>query len=32
MDSGQLVEVGTPEQIFSSPVEERTKSFLSKIR
>jgi general L-amino acid transport system ATP-binding protein len=32
MDSGQLVEVGTPEQLFGSPREERTKSFLSKIR
>ena len=31
MDSGQIVEVGSPEHFFSNPEEERTKSFLSKI-
>lgn len=31
MDSGQIVEVGSPEHFFSNPAEERTKSFLSKI-
>ena len=31
MDEGYVVERGTPEQIFSSPKEERTKSFLSKV-
>lgn len=31
MDEGQVVEVGTPEQVFKYPKEERTKSFLSKI-
>lgn len=31
MDDGMIVEEGTPEQIFSHPKEERTKSFLSKI-
>lgn len=31
MDEGQIVEVGTPEQIFQNPVEARTKSFLSKV-
>jgi general L-amino acid transport system ATP-binding protein len=31
MDAGQIVEVGTPEHFFTSPKEERTKSFLSKI-
>lgn len=31
MDSGQIVEVGSPEHFFSNPTEERTKSFLSKI-
>jgi general L-amino acid transport system ATP-binding protein len=30
-DKGQIVEQGTPEQIFSSPREERTKLFLSQI-
>ncbi|TCL92972.1 polar amino acid transport system ATP-binding protein/general L-amino acid transport system ATP-binding protein [Rhizobium sp. PP-WC-2G-219] len=28
MDSGRLVEAGTPEQIFDSPRQERTRSFL----
>jgi len=31
MDDGQVVEEGTPDQVFSSPTQERTKSFLSKI-
>jgi general L-amino acid transport system ATP-binding protein len=31
MDRGQIVEEGTPEQIFSSPRQERTKLFLSQI-
>ncbi|QQE79300.1 amino acid ABC transporter ATP-binding protein [Alicyclobacillus sp. SO9] len=31
MDDGQIVEEGTPEQIFSNAKEERTQSFLSKI-
>lgn len=31
MDGGYLVEEGTPEQIFTSPQHERTKSFLSKV-
>jgi len=31
MDEGRLVEEGTPEQIFNSAKEERTKAFLSKI-
>ncbi|MEX2536614.1 MAG: amino acid ABC transporter ATP-binding protein [Trueperaceae bacterium] len=31
MDAGQLVEVGPPEHFFTSPQEERTKAFLSKI-
>jgi general L-amino acid transport system ATP-binding protein len=31
MDAGQIVEVGSPEHFFTSPKEERTKSFLSKI-
>lgn len=30
-DEGQIVESGTPEQIFTSPVEDRTKLFLSQI-
>jgi len=30
-DAGQVVESGTPEQIFSNPKEERTKKFLSQI-
>jgi len=28
MDSGKLVEMGTPQQIFDNPQEERTRSFL----
>jgi len=31
MDSGLIVEIGPPEQIFTTPVEERTKLFLSKV-
>jgi polar amino acid transport system ATP-binding protein len=31
MDEGRIVEVGTPEQIFSAAKEERTQAFLSKI-
>jgi general L-amino acid transport system ATP-binding protein len=31
MDKGQIVEIGTPEQIFSNPQHDRTKLFLSQI-
>lgn len=31
MDGGKIIEEGTPEDIFISPKEERTKSFLNKI-
>ena len=31
MDDGQIIEAGTPEEIFSHPQQERTKAFLSKI-
>jgi polar amino acid transport system ATP-binding protein len=31
MDDGVVVEEGTPEQVFSTPTQERTKAFLSKI-
>jgi len=31
MDEGRMLEEGTPQQIFESPREERTQSFLSKI-
>lgn len=31
MDEGNIMEQGTPEQIFSNPQNERTKSFLSKV-
>jgi general L-amino acid transport system ATP-binding protein len=31
MDEGQIVEKGTPEQIFSHPQEERTRLFLSQV-
>ena len=31
MDDGQIIEEGTPEEIFSHPKQERTKAFLSKI-
>jgi len=31
MDQGQIIEVGTPEQIFKSPKEARTSEFVGKI-
>ncbi|UVJ39294.1 amino acid ABC transporter ATP-binding protein [Arthrobacter sp. CJ23] len=31
MDQGQIVESGTPQEIFSNPREERTRSFFSKV-
>ncbi len=31
MDAGQIVEIGTPQQIFHNPQEDRTKLFLSQI-
>ena len=31
MDHGQIVETGTPEQIFENPQHDRTKLFLSQI-
>jgi general L-amino acid transport system ATP-binding protein len=31
MDQGQIVEIGTPDQIFKSPTQDRTKLFLSQI-
>jgi polar amino acid transport system ATP-binding protein len=31
MDGGQIIEKGTPEQIFEHPTEDRTKDFLSKV-
>lgn len=31
MDAGYIVEQGTPEQIFNSPVNERTQDFLAKV-
>jgi polar amino acid transport system ATP-binding protein len=31
MDEGQIVEVGSPENIFGNPSEDRTRSFLSKV-
>lgn len=31
LDAGQVVEVGTPEEIFSSPKEKRTKEFLAHV-
>jgi len=30
-DKGQIVEIGTPEEIFTAPKEERTQLFLSQI-
>jgi general L-amino acid transport system ATP-binding protein len=30
-DDGQIVETGTPEEIFTQPKEDRTKLFLSQI-
>ena len=31
MDDGQIIEEGTPKQVFESPRQERTKAFLSKV-
>jgi len=31
MDEGQIVEIGSPQQIFNNPQESRTQSFLSKV-
>ncbi len=31
MDEGQIMEVGTPDEIFNSPKNQRTQSFLSKV-
>lgn len=31
MDEGQIVEEGTPEQIFTAPAQQRTKDFLNKV-
>ena len=31
MDDGQIIENGAPQQIFDSPIENRTKEFVSKI-
>lgn len=31
MDEGEIIEVGTPEEVFNSPKEERTKTFLQHI-
>ena len=31
MDAGRVVEVGPPQQIFDTPIEERTRAFMSKI-
>jgi ABC-type polar amino acid transport system ATPase subunit len=31
MDAGEIVEVGTPEQFFTNPQQERTRLFLEKI-
>jgi len=31
LHEGQILEEGTPQEIFSSPREERTRAFLSKI-
>jgi polar amino acid transport system ATP-binding protein len=31
MDEGQIIEQGQPDQLFNSPKQERTKSFLSKV-
>lgn len=30
MDNGEIVESGSPEQLFSNPKHERTKTFLNK--
>jgi ABC-type polar amino acid transport system ATPase subunit len=31
MDGGQIVEMGTPVEIFTNPKEKRTQQFLSKL-
>ena len=31
MDEGQIVEEGTPNEIFSHPAQQRTKDFLNKV-
>ena len=31
LDSGMILEEGTPEEIFKTPKEERTKSFLAQV-
>lgn len=31
MDEGQVIEEGSPDQVFSAPAQERTQAFLSKI-
>ena len=31
MDDGNIIEEGTPEQVFDEPTQERTKAFLSKV-
>jgi ABC-type polar amino acid transport system ATPase subunit len=31
MDEGRIVEIGTPDQLFNDPREERTKAFLAQI-
>jgi ABC-type phosphate transport system ATPase subunit len=31
MDKGQIVEIGTPKEIFENPKEARTNEFVSKI-
>jgi ABC-type polar amino acid transport system ATPase subunit len=31
MDNGEIIERGTPEQVFATPKEERTKRFLKHI-
>lgn len=31
MDEGKIAEVGTPEEVFGNPQNERTKEFLSKV-
>ncbi len=31
MDEGQIIEAGSPEELFSAPKQERTKQFLSKV-
>lgn len=31
MEQGEIVEEGSPEQLFGNPVQDRTQSFLSKV-